>query len=671
MQSSNSQSKGFRSDINGLRAWAVIAVILFHFTLLGLPSGFIGVDVFFVISGYLMTLIVFTGLTQRNFSFIHFYAARIRRIIPALLVIVLTLLIFGWFLLPTTDYKSLATESMASLSFVSNVYFYLRTGYFDTAAHEKWLLHTWSLGVEAQFYILYPIFLILFWKIKATTNALICNVLLLFSFSIGLNLYWSVINSSAAFYLLPMRSWELLAGGLVFFANLKLKTSDRLTKLLHYSGWLLLLISFIVIDNSFSWPSYWAIFPVLGTSLIIFSNQQNSLLTNNVLAQWLGTRSYSLYLWHWPFSVFLFMAEINHSWFYVAISLLLCLYFAHLTYLYVETPSRKRLQNLSNLRELVTLSTIFVVFISCLVFIRTIEFQNRLPKSVELAAEAQFDRNPRIKECLGTKDMDKVPYCIYGEDDINALIVGDSHANAVVTGLFQATEASVLQMTLRGCPMILGAKRAPWASIHLSPICKNMTGQLLDTAQEFDLPADIPVLYTTSTSVYLYGKFSQGADINSYKPEIYFGETVINNPSDPVFQQNFSNAYVDTMCTIRQKYSNFYITRPIPEIGLDVPRIYSRRLIFSKSNQELYIPLDQYMARNKLVWDAQDRAAEHCGVKILNPIPYLCDTEKCYGTKNGSILYFDDDHLSETGNKLLIPMFKEIFEPKEYSIVIE
>ena len=500
---------------------------------------------------------------------------------------------------------------------------------------------------------------------------LICNVLLLFSLSIGLNLYWSVIDNSAAFYLLPMRSWELLAGGLVFFANLKLKTSDRFTKLLHFSGWLLLLISFIVIDSSFSWPSYWAIFPVLGTSLIIFSNQQNSLLTNNILAQWLGTRSYSLYLWHWPFSVFLFIAEINHSWSYVAISLLLCLFFAHLTYLYVETPSRKRLQNLSNLRELVTLSTIFVVFISCLFFIRTIEFRNRLPKSVELSAEAQFDRNPRIKECLGTKDMDKVPYCIYGEDDINALIVGDSHANAVVTGLFQATEASVLQMTLRGCPMILGAKRAPWATIHLSPICKNMTGQLLDTAQEFDLPADIPVLYTTSTSVYLYGKFSQGADINSYKPEIYFGETAVNNPSDPVFQQSFSDAYVDTMCTIRQKYNNFYVTRPIPEIGLDVPRVYSRRLMFSKNNQEIYIPFDQYMARNKLVWDAQDRAAKHCGVKILNPIPYLCDAEKCYGTQNGSILYFDDDHLSETGNKLLIPMFKEIFEPKEYSFLIE
>ncbi len=662
MQSSNSHSKGFRSDINGLRAWAVVAVILFHFTLLGLPSGFIGVDVFFVISGYLMTLIVFKGLTQKNFGFFNFYAARIRRIMPALLVIVLTLLITGWFLLPTTDYQSLATESIASLSFVSNVYFYLRTGYFDTAAHEKWLLHTWSLGVEAQFYILYPIFLFLFWKIKATTNALICNVLLLFSLSIGLNFYWSVIDSSAAFYLLPMRSWELLSGGLVFFANLKLKTSERFTQLLHYSGWSLLLISFIVIDSNFPWPSYWAIFPVLGASLIIFSNKQNSLLTNNILAQWLGTRSYSLYLWHWPFSVFLLMAEINHSWFYVTICLLLCLFFAHLTYLYVEIPSRKRLQNLSTLREIATLSAIFAIFVSCTVFIRTVEFQDRLPRSVELAAAGQFDRNPRLDECLGTKDMEKVPYCIYGAGDIKAFIVGDSHANAIVTGLFEAVETSVLQMTLRGCPMILGAKRSPWASIDLSPICKNMTNQLLGAAQKFGLPADIPIIYTTSTSVYLYGKFAQNNNRKSHSPEIYFGETPIKDHKDPVFQSHFSANYVDTLCTIQQKYNNLFVTRPIPEIGLDVPRIYSRKLILSQTKEDIYIPLAEYMNRNKLVWNAQNQAAEKCGVKILNPIKYLCDSEKCYGTKKGRTLYFDDDHLSEVGNKLLIPMFKQIFD---------
>ena len=154
------QNNSFRQDINGLRAIAVIAVVLFHFNASWMPGGFAGVDVFFVISGFLMTGIIFRGIEQENFSILKFYVARANRIIPALAVLCLVLLVFGWFYLTPLDYKALGKHAASSVAFLSNIIYWRESGYFDAASHEKWLLHTWSLSVEWQFYILYPLVLV-------------------------------------------------------------------------------------------------------------------------------------------------------------------------------------------------------------------------------------------------------------------------------------------------------------------------------------------------------------------------------------------------------------------------------------------------------------------------------------------------------------------------------
>ena len=146
----------YRQDINGMRAWAVIVVLLFHFKIPGISAGFVGVDVFFVISGFLMTAIIVKGLEGNNFSIWQFYLARIRRIMPALMVLIGVLLVLGWFWLPTPAYQALGSESASALGFLSNIHFFRSAGYFDAATQEKWLLHTWSLGIEFQFYILFP-----------------------------------------------------------------------------------------------------------------------------------------------------------------------------------------------------------------------------------------------------------------------------------------------------------------------------------------------------------------------------------------------------------------------------------------------------------------------------------------------------------------------------------
>ena len=206
---------GFRLDINGLRAIAVLAVVLFHFNKSWLPGGYAGVDVFFVISGYLMTGIIVSRIQQNNLSLIGFYAARSRRILPALSILCLVLLLLAWFFLSPPDYKTLSLHVASSATFISNVIFWRETGYFDAAAHEKWLLHTWSLSVEWQFYMLYPIILLLFSKmcsLKQIARVVTAGTLLGFVFCVFASYYWP----NPSFYLLPTRAWEMLLGGLAF-----------------------------------------------------------------------------------------------------------------------------------------------------------------------------------------------------------------------------------------------------------------------------------------------------------------------------------------------------------------------------------------------------------------------------------------------------------------------
>ena len=301
----------YREDINGLRAWAVVAVLLYHFSSIGLPGGFIGVDVFFVISGYLMTAIIIKGYETEKFSIWTFYLARARRILPALLVLVLVLFIFGWFWLPIPDYKSLGIQSAYSLSFLSNFHYWNSAGYFDSFADEKWLLHTWTLAVEAQFYFLYPIFIALIWRHCKSYKVLTLSLITLLFASLTLNIYFSWKDPVSAFYLLPMRVWELSSGALVFLFSKKFALSKKWSEYLYVISWTVLILSFFLVNEYLIWPGGWAIIPVLSTSIIVFTCRERGFLTNNIFAQWLGDRSYSLYLWHWPLVVCLYFFNLK------------------------------------------------------------------------------------------------------------------------------------------------------------------------------------------------------------------------------------------------------------------------------------------------------------------------------------------------------------------------
>ncbi|MBN2866561.1 MAG: acyltransferase [Thiotrichales bacterium] len=653
----------FREDINGLRAWAVMAVVLFHFQISGITGGFVGVDIFFVISGYLMTSIIVKGLEKEDFSLTQFYMARVRRILPALLVVIAVLLMLGWFWLATLEYQSLGQQSLYSLGFISNFGYYFSSGYFDSGSHEKWLLHTWSLAVEAQFYLLFPIFVSLFWKFTRSLKSLTVALAILFIMSFALNMWLVYRDPSAAFYLLPSRGWELAAGGLVFLLAKQLKLEIKLSRILNVLGWLLILGSIFLINEEMRWPGYWALFPVLGTSLVIYSQKQDFMLINSRAAQWLGDRSYSIYLWHWPLMVALYFANIHESWFWILAAITSSLLIGHLSFRFIETPTRKYLSKKSFKKEfiLIVLGLVFLAIISF--SIQNHEFNNRVPEGAELALNEAVNINPRHEECQNHKKWDKSPSCIYGDYPVGVLLLGDSHAGASVTALAAASQnhaKSTVQWTLTTC--------APIFNLHYSPFhqffpdypnrCKNFTHKAFLNSLSYE--KNIPIVLLGRQTPAVMGQKASLDDDIVYKPRIFFNRQYESN-LNPGFQQELRDAMINTACSFK-KYREVFLVRPIPEMKVNVPSQASRNIMFGLNSSEIKITLKEYKDRHRLIWWAQDEAVKACGVKILNPLPYLCDESYCYGTRNGLPLYSDDDHLSEYGNKLLIPMFEKIFK---------
>lgn len=293
----------FRDDVNGLRALAVVAVVLFHFKPAMLPAGFAGVDVFFVISGYLMTGAIFPKVQAGTFTFLGFYTSRSKRLVPALVALCAAMLVWGYFNLLPVEYKQLGQHVAGALSFTSNLMLYSESGYFDSASHLKWLLHTWSLSAEWQFYLAYPLIIVgVHRALGASAGRAVIVGLMLLSFAFAT---WASYHlESFAYYMLPSRAWEMLIGGVVYLYPVNLCESKKAPIAL--AGLLMIVASFIALDSTIAWPGQWALLPVLGTCLVIAAGYTGSRLARHWLVAWMGKTSYSTYLWHWPICVYLF-----------------------------------------------------------------------------------------------------------------------------------------------------------------------------------------------------------------------------------------------------------------------------------------------------------------------------------------------------------------------------
>ena len=353
----------YRPDIDGIRAIAVLAVVAFHAFPSWVNGGFIGVDVFFVISGYLISTIIFENLDRGTFSASEFYARRIKRIFPALILVLVACLIFGWFALLADEVQQLGKHIAAGAGFISNIVFWNEAGYFDNAADTKPLLHLWSLGIEEQFYIVWPFLLWISWKRKFN---LLTITILVTVISFFLNIKGIRQDAVATFYSPQTRFWELLSGSLLawltlykknefviiknkiegFLACREKQSADGkiLSNALSFVGLSLLVYGFWRISKESSFPGKWALVPVLGTLLLLMGGSKawiNRTILSNKIAVWFGLISFPLYLWHWPLLSFVRIVEsevpsLNIRIVAVVLSILL----AWLTYKLIERPIR-------------------------------------------------------------------------------------------------------------------------------------------------------------------------------------------------------------------------------------------------------------------------------------------------------------------------------------------
>ncbi|CDS52596.1 O-antigen acetylase [Polaromonas sp. CG9_12] len=660
MNQNPSTSSCFRTDINGLRAWAVAAVIFYHFGIPGFSGGFVGVDVFFVISGFLMTGIVVASLERGHFSLLAFYLARARRIMPALMALCVVLLALGWWVLLPVDYAALGVHAVFSLVFLSNIRFWREAGYFDAASHEKWLLHTWSLAVEWQFYLLLPLLLMAVWKWRPGRRPLGMAMAVVLLISLALSVVTTPLRPTAAFYLLPTRAWEMLAGGMACLLAHRGILTARQRNALEAAGLALVIGAMAGFDTASPWPGWHALVPVLGTVAVLLAARSASPWTGHAAAQWLGTRSYSLYLWHWPVMVALGYLEWQTEAPAVAAGLALTLVLGDLSYRLVERPAQMQLGRLRQGWGGAVLLGMALVVMAPVLGIRANDgVAGRFSAAIDMMSAESKNINPRRDECHSDKGGNSSPSCLHGGQHLSAIVIGDSHADAVTTALAAAVASAtdgIMQWTYGGCPALPGVSASP-AFKEAQATEGYACGEFMDwTMRQLDaVPGNVPVVVVHRLSFYAFGEPDPS---KVAVPLVFFSQ--LHALATPEFLREFTAKVTDMAC-LMAKDRTVYLVRPIPEMPVDVPKSMSRALLFGQ-DKDISISLAAYHQRHAFAWAAQDAARDRCGVRILDPLPYLCPQGRCQGARDGRPLYHDDDHLSEYGNKLLVPMFAEVFQ---------
>ena len=602
----------YRADIDGLRGVAILLVVGFHAFPAAFPSGFIGVDVFFVVSGFLITQIITKALSSNSFSFVAFYRRRINRIFPALLVVLLSLIVAGWLFMIPDDFAKLGKHTFGGAIFLSNLVSLSEFGYFDVASELKPLLHLWSLGIEEQFYLIWPIALWLGYRAGLSVGLLMCG-LLLASFTV--NIYRSSYDLSLAFFALQTRAWELLFGALIGYLvqhpispRLKLKGHA-----LAHCGLILLGASVLLIHARTPYPSGWALLPVIGTGLLIATGEHSPFNKNILAHRWLvaiGLISYPLYLWHWVLLSFVAIVAEGATSLELRLGLIgLSVALAWATYRLVESPIR-RLHNTNTTAVALALLMICLAATGLSIYKRQ-GFVGQTPQPQLISETAQQD-------CL--IPFNNKQLCIFGNPSASQviLIVGDSHAQHLTTAMNQAFGAQYkiifsywpscffgfneafndnpstclpfieLVKALQGTKLAAVIRSQLWHGYPALAKDQKLEQALKDAAQAFDLKPEKIIIVGAAPSV----------DIKCAKRQYYFGHT---NNSKQCMDQAES-------------------------------RLQTER--FAAIAQHLTLPKNVY---------------------FVHPSQKLCTATSCKVIENNTIYYSDINHLTQAGAMLIMP----------------
>lgn len=629
----------YRPDINGLRAVAVLAVLVFHAFPSLLTGGFVGVDVFFVISGFLITNIIVHNLANDSFSFTDFYVRRIRRIFPALLVVLLACLASGWFTLVAVEFAQLGKHIAAGAGFVSNLILWSESGYFDTDSSTKPLLHLWSLGIEEQFYLVWPLLLYLAWRKKFRLQTATLLILLA---SFVMNLLASGTDSAAAYYSPLGRFWELLIGALLAFRS---GTATRPLCPLPYAnvyawlGFMMVVASMFIVDKGDAFPGWWAVPPVAGTALLIGAGS-GAWLNRRVLSHrslvWVGLISYPLYLWHWPLLSFAeIVAGTTPAPAYRALCLLIALLLAWLTYALIERPYRARSYSLwQPLMLCVCMACLAALGLNVMsrdgLSFRHEQLSANKPVHAKSAGFTSLgvgiQRGGSDQSCVAldkftSKKLDS--FChLTGSMPITA-VIGDSHANHLLYGLQSSANVRLQQALVigaGGCHPITGQ----------SPDCDARSHANLEMIQRF---GSIQWVVLSANASWIEAQASTRYDalVEGYLRTALqlqqAGKTVVFVVDTPNFAES------PAACA----------HNPLP----------IRNLFKSVNSQCETLPLAATLPRDWYRGFVSDLSKRNPGIRFVDAYGLFCNASTCQVLDDGTLIFKDSNHLTDYGSKLV------------------
>jgi len=612
----------YRREIDGLRALAVVPVILFHAGFQTFGGGFVGVDIFFVISGYLITSIILAERDAGTFKLSGFYERRARRILPALFVVMLTSLPFAWFWLLPREMQDFSESLFAVTLFLSNHLFLSESGYFATAAEAKPLLHTWSLAVEEQYYLLFPLLLALTWRFGKRLMAIVLLAMAIGSLVLANSLVHS--RPDAAFFLLPTRAWELLIGALIAFRIFKSDQTETWIKQAGAATGLgLITYAIVFFGEDTPFPGVHALVPTIGAGLIILFATDRTLVGKILGSRMLvgiGLVSYSAYLWHQPLLAFARHISPNHPSQLMMGSLAVSsMGLAYFTWKYVETPFRDRTRFSRRQIFMYALAgSLFFAGIGIAGYL-TKGFEGRLTESQRsLIALEKYDYSQiyRSGACFIDINREKDEFsdeCRNRSKDAVTLVWGDSHAAALSYGLRQNTEVS--QYTSSGCPPLVSGI-GNWR-----PKCK----QLNDFVQE---------------------------EIRQSKPAAIFlhANWIAYDKADP------RSRLEETINFIKQvsPESSITIIGPVPQWRPSLPAFIAKKHLSLSEVDLLHTPEFEELS---LMDEALEAVAREQDVGFLSALEALCDGSRCQATvKSGetnTLTIWDYGHLTKEGSLLL------------------
>ena len=648
----------YRPEIDGLRAVAVGAVIIYHslIVILGYQpfrGGFIGVDIFFVISGYLITSIILKELvTTGSFSFKYFYERRVRRLLPTLLFVMLVSFPFAWMIFLPSNFIDFAKSVLFSLGFGSNFYFhYSGQIYGAESGLLKPFLHTWSLSIEEQFYILFPLVIFFFFKYfrKYLIHSLVVGLIVSFGFAV----WTSNNNPSASFYFIHTRAWELLTGSILAYFEVKKghrSQNPKLNLIMPTIGLLLIFHSFFFFDHQTIHPSFYTLSPIIGVCLIIWYSNKDEIITkilSTKLFVGIGLISYSLYLWHYPVFAFARVTEIlsNNMLYEIFIGFVI-LFASTFTYFFIEKPFRDKTINFKKILIFILSLTLFIIFFNFYIIIKD-GLKKRIPNifNEKLTVEkVNFHQKNNKKKII---------------------LIGDSHAEFLEFHLNEKVKENDLSLIRFNTRMYLN--NFNYVNRKTKKADEGYVKKNTEIEKFLNNNTDLIVILSQRWSLRLletYFDNEEGNREESYQEyHSYLEPLNIKTLSLKERQKYIAEELNNQINKIVNQGHKLILVYPSPEMGFHVPKKLYLEYLFKNSIPILSSNFDVYKKRNKLIFEIFENVQSPNIYKIY-PHKLFCDKQiknRCIANDTKNIYYYDDDHLSLMGSKLVVDeIMKEI-----------